>query len=560
MAILDQRVTCCSIVIPAHDESSVIGECLASLAEGHDACVPEVIVVANGCRDDTAVVAGAFAGTTVVELAEASKVAALNAGDAAARAWPRIYVDADVRLSGAALHQLTEVLDTDRSTVAAPAPRFDVSASSRLVRAFYRVFAALPYASEHLVGLGVYGLSRAGRARFAAFPDVTADDLYVQRLFSPADRAVVAGSFTITAPRHLGALVAVRTRIARGNTELRAAHAELGASTSGATSRALVSMALRRPWTVPDIAVYAAVTVLARSRASVRRGVSQRWERDSTSRTAARATTSTTTTTGTTTTTTTGAGGTGGTARIHGIDFSVMTEQQVVDHVGAALAAGAGGRIVTPNVDIVRKLSRRENTHLLTGVELVLADGMPVVWASRLAGRPVPERVTGASLMWSLCRRMAAGGCPVFLLGAAPEVSAAAAERLREAIPGLRISGVLSPPLGFEHSRAERARIDEELVRARPALVLVALGSPKQERLMSELRTSFPHVWFLGCGAALDFASGRIARAPVWVQRVGFEWAFRLSREPRRLARRYLVDGLPYAAYLLARAAASRLG
>ena len=556
MTVLPRQVTCCSVVIPAHDESSVIAECLTSLAEGHDACAPEVIVVANGCRDDTAVVAGTFAGTTVVELAKASKVAALNAGDAVARAWPRIYVDADVRLSGAALHQLTEVLDTDRSTVAAPAPRFDVSASSRLVRAFYRVFAALPYASEHLVGLGVYGLSRAGRARFAAFPDVTADDLYVQRLFSPADRAVVAGSFTITAPRHLAALVAVRTRIARGNTELRAAHTGLGASTSGATARALVSMALRRPWTVPDIAVYAAVTVLARARASARRGVAQRWERDATSRTARGSTTATSTTTPSTT----GATGTGGRVRVHGIDFSAMTEEQVADHVGAAVAAGAGGRIVTPNVDVVRQLRRRANRDLLTGVELVMADGMPLVWASRLAGRPVPERVTGAALVWALCRRMAAGGCPVFLLGAAPEVAAAAATRLREAIPGLRVSGVLSPPPGFEHSPIERARIHEELVRARPALVLVALGSLKQERLMSELTASFPHVWFLGCGAALDFASGRIARAPVWVQRAGFEWAFRLSREPRRLARRYLVDDLPYAAYLLARAAASRWG
>lgn len=540
MAVLDQRVTCCSVVIPAHDESSVIAQCLASLAEGHEECAPEVIVVANGCRDDTAVVAGTFAGTTVVELAEASKVAALNAGDAAASAWPRIYVDADVRLSGDALHRLTEVLDTDRSTVAAPAPRFDVSASTRLVRAFYRVFAALPYANGHLVGLGVYGLSRAGRARFAAFPDVTADDLYVQRLFPPGDRAVVAGSFTVTAPRHLRALVAVRTRIARGNSELRRAHAELGASTSRATARALAAMALRRPWTVPDIAVYAAVTVLARSRARARRGVAQRWERDATSR-------------GTTAVAP-------GRVRVHGIDFSAMTEQQVVDHVGAAVAAGTGGLIVTPNVDVVRQLRRREDRDLLTGDELVLADGMPIVWASRLAGRPVPERVTGAALVWSLCRAMAVGGCPVFLLGAAPEVARAAADRLRAAIPGLRVSGVLSPPHGFEHSPVERARIHEELARARPALVLVALGSLKQERLMKELRTSFPRTWFLGCGAALDFASGHIARAPVWVQRAGLEWAFRLSREPRRLARRYLVDDLPCAAHLLLRAAASRRG
>jgi len=154
------------------------------------------------------------------------------------------------------------------------------------VRAFFSLFRVLPYVGDGLVGLGVYGLSEAGRRRFGAFPDLVADDLYVQRLFAPEERLTVDASFQVVVPRRLRDLVAVRTRVARGNRELGERAVDLGlapASSTGGTARALVGEIVRRPYRLPAAVVYVAVTLVARSRAR-RAGAGAVWERDSSSR------------------------------------------------------------------------------------------------------------------------------------------------------------------------------------------------------------------------------------------------------------------------------------
>lgn len=276
----------CSVVMPAHDEAAVLRERLGSLVGSLPPGSVEVVLVANGCSDDTADVARTIPGVRVLELTEASKTAALNAGDRAATRLPRIYLDADIRISGAALLRLAAVLDTDRPVVAAPVIDFDLSSSSWAVRAFFSLFRVLPYVGDGLVGLGVYGLSEAGRRRFGAFPDLVADDLYVQRLFAPEERLTVDASFQVVVPRRLRDLVAVRTRVARGNRELGERAVDLGlapASSTGGTARALVGEIVRRPYRLPAAVVYVAVTLVARSRAR-RAGAGAVWERDSSSR------------------------------------------------------------------------------------------------------------------------------------------------------------------------------------------------------------------------------------------------------------------------------------
>ncbi|MET9338457.1 WecB/TagA/CpsF family glycosyltransferase [Nonomuraea sp. NPDC003804] len=237
-----------------------------------------------------------------------------------------------------------------------------------------------------------------------------------------------------------------------------------------------------------------------------------------------------------------------------------LSEADVADHVAAGWARGAGGSIVTANIDIVRKASRDPAlAALVAGAELVVADGMPVVWAARLAGLAVPERVTGASLVWSLSERAAAEGRSVFLLGGEPGVAERAGEELAKRCPGLRVAGCHAPPFGFDATdRGMRAAV-AEVVAAAPDLVLVGLGFPKQEKTIAALRPLLPHAWHLGCGAGIPMAAGQFSRAPALLQRAGGEWLHRLWLEPGRLARRYLREDAPFAVKVLTVAAARRL-
>jgi glycosyltransferase involved in cell wall biosynthesis len=276
----------CTVVVPAHDEAGALADRLGGLVRGLPEGVAEVLVVANGCSDDTVPVARSLPGVDVVVLPEASKTAALNAGDRRATRFPRIYLDADVRLSPEALVALVRVLRTEKPVVAAPRVRFDLEGCSWVVRAFFAAFRRLPYTRRGLVGLGVYGLSRSARDRFGDFPDVVADDLYVQRLFAEEERVVVDATFDVLAPRTLHSLVQVRTRVARGNRELKARAAELGievGSTSSGTARALVAEVVGNPALLPAALIYLVVTAVARVRAA-RADTDTVWERDDSSR------------------------------------------------------------------------------------------------------------------------------------------------------------------------------------------------------------------------------------------------------------------------------------
>ncbi len=279
-----------SVIIPAYNEGRVIGRCLDALVTARDdsgAPLPlDIIVAANGCTDDTVAIASRYDGVRVLDLPTPSKVGALNAGDQAARTDPRIFLDADIVLAEEALAQLVTALDTPLPRVGAPTVRFDTSASSAPVQAFYRAYQHIPYVTTGLVGLGVYGLSRAGRARFGHFPQVQGDDLFVQRLFRPEERIVVPAEFTVRVPRDLANLVKVRTRVASGNAEVSQASemlpdGDFSASTAS-TLRSLVQMSRTDPRLVPAVGVYIGVILAARIRA--RRVGSTAWQRDTSTR------------------------------------------------------------------------------------------------------------------------------------------------------------------------------------------------------------------------------------------------------------------------------------
>jgi N-acetylglucosaminyldiphosphoundecaprenol N-acetyl-beta-D-mannosaminyltransferase len=253
--------------------------------------------------------------------------------------------------------------------------------------------------------------------------------------------------------------------------------------------------------------------------------------------------------------------------RVHldGTGFDRITEDEVVAVVRDALAYGRGGRIVTPNIDILRRAQADARvTAYLDDADLIVADGMPLVWASRLSGTPLPERVAGSSLIWSLSEGLGRDGRSVFVVGGNPSTprqpdgAHRAAARLAAECPGLRIAGTLCPEPGFERRRAVFAEFAAAVKDAKPDLVFVGLGFPKQEDVITRLRADLPQTWFIGCGAAVNFVAGDVDRAPRWMQRTGLEWAHRLGTEPGRLARRYLRHDAPYALRLLTTCAARR--
>ncbi|MFI5492683.1 WecB/TagA/CpsF family glycosyltransferase [Actinoplanes sp. NPDC051859] len=246
---------------------------------------------------------------------------------------------------------------------------------------------------------------------------------------------------------------------------------------------------------------------------------------------------------------------------LDGTGFDPLTEGAVVTIVRQALAAGRGGRIVTPNVDIMRQSRVDDRVRgYLDDADLIVADGMPLVWASKLSGTPLPERVAGSSLIRSLSQGLGLDGRSIFVIGGTPAAentpdgATRAADKLAAECAGLRIAGTLCPPFGFERDEQAYADVCAKVSDAEPDLVFVGLGFPKQEEVVNRLRATMPRAWFVGCGAAVNFVAGDVERAPRWMQRTGLEWAHRLGTEPGRLAGRYLKHDAPYALRLLAQA------
>jgi N-acetylglucosaminyldiphosphoundecaprenol N-acetyl-beta-D-mannosaminyltransferase len=243
-----------------------------------------------------------------------------------------------------------------------------------------------------------------------------------------------------------------------------------------------------------------------------------------------------------------------------GLPVDPVTGQEAVETVTGALEDGRGGWVITPNLDHLRAYRRRpELRRHFREADLVLADGMPLVWASRIQDTPLPERVAGSDLIWSLSRAAADQDASVYLVGGNPGTARAAAGVLEDAAPGLEIAGAHCPPMGFERDGAELERVEQAVTEPDPDLVYVGLPLDKQVTLIPRLRERLPGAWFLGLGISFSFVSGEVARAPRWMQAAGLEWVHRLIQEPGRLARRYLIEGLPFSLALLAHASGRRL-
>lgn len=230
--------------------------------------------------------------------------------------------------------------------------------------------------------------------------------------------------------------------------------------------------------------------------------------------------------------------------RMFDLDFETVTLAQATEQILALVGEGRRELIVTPNVDHI--VSMVHDPHMREVFEQArhrYADGMPLVWLSRLRFQlGLPDRVTGADLLFSLSEGGARRGASIYLLGAMPGVAETAAAKLMALHPGLVVAGVHSPPLGFEKDEVESRRIVDLVNAARPNVLFIGVGTPKQEKWAHHWREHLRCDVILGVGAAIDFAAGTARRAPLIVQRSGFEWLWRALGNPRRLGPRYIKD------------------
>ena len=225
--------------------------------------------------------------------------------------------------------------------------------------------------------------------------------------------------------------------------------------------------------------------------------------------------------------------------RVWGLPLAPVTFDQALDRIDQLIATGRPSYFITANLNYAMLADADPRLRELNDrAAFLLADGMPLVWWSRLGPRPLPERVAGSDLIYGICERAARKGHRVYLLGAPPGVADEAAKKLRERYPALQIVGVECPP--FRSLTADEERQQVERIRAaRPDILFVAFGQPKGELWIADRLDRLGVPVCVQVGATLDFVAGRVRRSPKWMQKTGLEWVYRMLQEPRRLAGRY---------------------
>jgi len=232
---------------------------------------------------------------------------------------------------------------------------------------------------------------------------------------------------------------------------------------------------------------------------------------------------------------------------LFGVAFDPLSFSGALDRLVELACGSKCAYAVTVNVDHVVRLSKQpELAPIYRSADLVLADGMPIVWASQWLGRRLPERVAGSDLFPALCERAASANLSVFLLGGSPGAADHSARILRIRHPKLRLSGTYCPAVGFERDDVECSRIANAVHKAAPDILFVGLGSPKQERWIVRYKDVCGVKLSIGVGISFSFFTGDVPRAPNWMHRLSLEWLHRLVQEPSRLWKRYLIDDLAF--------------
>ncbi len=225
-----------------------------------------------------------------------------------------------------------------------------------------------------------------------------------------------------------------------------------------------------------------------------------------------------------------------------------LTMDEALATIDRLILQDKNAYVVTPNVDHIVQLEKGgEFRQAYEQADLILTDGKPLIWASKIYGTPIKEKISGSDLFPRLCALAAEKGYKMFFFGAGEGIAAKAAENLTARYPGLQVVGTCSPPFGFEQDKEQMAKIIQMIKEAAPHILIVGLGAPKQEKFIFRNREQLGVPLSLGLGASLDFEAGNIKRAPKWMSDHGFEWLYRMVKEPKRLAKRYIADAFEFA-------------
>lgn len=220
-----------------------------------------------------------------------------------------------------------------------------------------------------------------------------------------------------------------------------------------------------------------------------------------------------------------------------------LTMNETLQAINNLVKERKNSYVVTPNVDHIVQLEKdKELQAVYENASLILTDGKPLLWIAKLYGTPIKEKISGSDLFPLLCEMAAKKGYKMFFLGAAEGVAAKAARRLSRRYKGLQVVGTYSPPFGFEKSKEELQKVKTIIKQAKPDILIVGLGCPKQEKFMYHYCKVLDVPISLGLGASLDFEAGNVKRAPRWMANHGLEWLFRITQDPKRMAKRYLID------------------
>lgn len=229
-----------------------------------------------------------------------------------------------------------------------------------------------------------------------------------------------------------------------------------------------------------------------------------------------------------------------------------LTMREAVNKIDDIIKRKIPSFVVTPNVDHIVRLEIDEDLRkVYENADLVLADGKPLIWISKLYGNPIKEKISGSDLFPEICKLAEKNRYSMYFLGAKEGVAEKAARNLKEKYANLDICGYYSPPFGFENDENELTRIIADIKRKNPAILIVALGCPKQEKFIYNYYNILEVPISLGLGATLDFEAGSIKRAPKWMSNYGLEWLYRITQDPKRLIKRYLIDDLKIMKYVI---------
>lgn len=228
--------------------------------------------------------------------------------------------------------------------------------------------------------------------------------------------------------------------------------------------------------------------------------------------------------------------------------YSDVDMQELLSAAFTEIEKRSGGYIVFANVDVVMKIEKDPALErAVREASYVVADGMPILWISRLFHRPLKEKISGSDFVPALCRRAAEMGKTLFFAGGQEEVLKKARENLEREIPGIPIVGTYSPPFGFENDPTEIEKMNQIIRAAGPDILIMCLGCPKQEKYIAANREKYGAGLSVCAGATIDFLSGNVRRCPPWMSRHGLEWFYRFLQEPKRLFKRYFIDDMQIA-------------